>query len=220
MEYTIYSLKDPNTNELVYIGRTTSNINLRLIGHLKDAYTRKRNCSKKSNWIKSLLEQSKIPIIEVIEKTNNASREAELIKKYQPIYNIIFNNKTPKGIKGNIIYQYDLDGNFIREFRNTLIAAAELNIDSGNIYSAILGLRRQAYGYMWKDYKYEKINKYRKNVSMKEVHMYSLTGEYLKTFPSARSVPNIPYKGISKCCRGKCKTTYGYIFSFEKKEKI
>lgn len=53
--------------------------------------------------------------------------------------------------------------------------------------------------------------------SSKPVNQYSLIGELIKTFSSARQASNelnISYKCISKCCNGKLKTYKNFIWHF------
>ena len=59
MEYThIYSLSDPNTGEIRYVGKTYNQLRKRLYSHLNECKT--GNKSHKINWIKSLLSNSNV----------------------------------------------------------------------------------------------------------------------------------------------------------------
>ena len=64
----IYSLCDPNTKEIRYIGKA-NNIQYRLWSHIHEAKNDLRNMHK-CNWIKSLLKEGKKPIIEIIEEVS------------------------------------------------------------------------------------------------------------------------------------------------------
>jgi group I intron endonuclease len=59
----IYSLSDPITNEIRYVGKS-DNPNLRLIEHIKKC---KYSTTHKNNWIKSLLNRNLKPIVEVLD---------------------------------------------------------------------------------------------------------------------------------------------------------
>jgi len=218
--YKIYNLKDPNTGIIMYIGSTKNCLQARLVGHLHEAYHRDRYNKNKSNWIKDLLYHNELPLISLIEETEDISKEKYYIEKFKPKYNIIFNDKSAKEINGREIHRYDLDGLYMDTYPNMLTASNKLDIDLSNICTAASGKRRQAGGYMWNYHKYDNINKYRKNTFMKEVHMYSKEGYFIKSYPSARHIKDFKYKGISKCCTGKAKSYKNYKFSFEKKEKI
>lgn len=55
--------------------------------------------------------------------------------------------------------------------------------------------------------------------SGREVHQYSLKGEYIKTFQSVRKAAEHirgNHGNITRCCNKKIKHAYGYIFSYEK----
>lgn len=85
-----------------------------------------------------------------------------------------FNNKAinlrwePEPLKKNRIYktdmskpiiQYDIEGNFIKEWKNIDSIAQKHNYVTGHIYKCLNGRIAQAYGSVWKykDFEYEKI---------------------------------------------------------------
>lgn len=69
--HKIYSLIDPNTNKVRYIGFTELTLNKRLNYHLKEAKNPKSNPTHKINWLRKLLKENKIPLIILIEETEN-----------------------------------------------------------------------------------------------------------------------------------------------------
>lgn len=85
MIVTIYSLQDPITNEIKYIGRTKNDLKSRLRGHLAKA---KANTfkTKKDNWILKLYNKDLRPIINPILYIEGWSesykKEQEVIKQY------------------------------------------------------------------------------------------------------------------------------------------
>ena len=62
----IYSLSDPNTTEIRYIGKA-NNLKYRLWSHIHEAKHDLRN-QHKCNWIKTLLNEGKKPVIEIVEE--------------------------------------------------------------------------------------------------------------------------------------------------------
>jgi len=60
----IYTLIDPITCKIRYIGRTKNSLNTRLIGHISKS---KNNKTNKDCWISSLLKQGLIPKIKLIK---------------------------------------------------------------------------------------------------------------------------------------------------------
>lgn len=60
---TIYSLKDPLTNEIRYVGKTV-NVKRRMYLHIAEAKTSKTH---KAKWVNKLLESGVKPILEILE---------------------------------------------------------------------------------------------------------------------------------------------------------
>lgn len=56
METLIYVLKDPDTNEIRYVGKTIKPLDSRLANHIYHAKKPKHR-NKRLNWIRSLLKQ-------------------------------------------------------------------------------------------------------------------------------------------------------------------
>lgn len=52
--------------------------------------------------------------------------------------------------KSIVVLQYDLDGNFIREWESAADASRELNITSGKICAVCKGIRKSTNGYKWR----------------------------------------------------------------------
>jgi group I intron endonuclease len=103
MDINIYKLIDPNTNEVKYVGKTYRAIETRLKEHLD---YRKGQKTKKINWIKSLVANDQLPIIEQIETCTDENwieREQYWILYYRSIGNLT--NMTDGG-----------DGNHHQEF--------------------------------------------------------------------------------------------------------
>lgn len=59
----IYSLSDPSTNEIKYVGKS-DNPGVRLVEHVRKC---KCDITHKNNWIKSLLNKNLMPIIEILD---------------------------------------------------------------------------------------------------------------------------------------------------------
>jgi hypothetical protein len=83
----IYSLCDPDTEEVRYIGKT-NNIKRRYNEHLK--YVDRDLNNHKNNWIKKILSQNKLPLIKIIEETDIniwEEREKFWISEYDNLTN-------------------------------------------------------------------------------------------------------------------------------------
>jgi group I intron endonuclease len=93
----IYSLIDPRSKQIRYIGKTIKSLNTRLNCHIHDC---KRHNHHNSNWINSLLKQNLKPIIELIEEVEE--NDWEFWEKYWIAqfkqWGFILNNLTDGGI--------------------------------------------------------------------------------------------------------------------------
>ena len=72
MEYKIYTLSDPETLNVRYVGVTSHSLSNRLSGHIHDAKTK---FSHKCNWIKSLLAKGLKPLIQELESCTESEWE-------------------------------------------------------------------------------------------------------------------------------------------------
>lgn len=226
----IYVLIDPITGEIKYVGKTTNDLIVRLIGHISEV-SRNRMFIDKQQWIKFLLLQGYCPIIKLIEECPIkilSEREVYWINFYKKdfeLLNIVFNNDEKLAefrshMKSIKIYQYDLEGNFIKEWESISEAGNFYNLDIGNICASAKNKRKISGGFQWKYYKATKVKEYTIDTFKKTVYQYNLDGELIAEFLSAREVPNVPFKLISKCCNNKLKSVYGFRYSFQKKENL
>jgi len=75
---TIYTLEDPITGKIHYIGVTVRDLKKRFYDHCSNYYLKKYN-HKTATWIKSLKKQNLKPIIKSLVEVNNDVRYAEEI---------------------------------------------------------------------------------------------------------------------------------------------
>ena len=122
------------------------------------------------------------------------------------------------------ISQYDLEGNFIRDWNSTHEAEEELKIKT--ILNALNGRNKTAGGFQWK-YKNDnkKIEAYKTNriYNGRHIYQYSLDGEFIKEWESylqASKELGVPHQHILRVLKGERKMTGGFLFSYEKKENI
>lgn len=150
----IYALIDPITLKVRYIGRTTSSLKKRLSEHISKA-KHFHNYTHKENWIRSLLKINSKPYIRyltIIEGWEESYKfECKLIEKYKdrlinhydkgPGYMRNMTDKQKlkisdslkeryqKGLHNparKIVYVYNKDGSFYKEFISIRQAAKEL----------------------------------------------------------------------------------------------
>jgi hypothetical protein len=169
-KYYYYYLKDPDTEEIRYLGITLSPKN-RYYAHLYNTKSGLERNKWKANWIKSLLSQNKKPHMDIFRVfITNTSEEAynleqDLLEEhFKNGYNLVNVLKVPyvgsnPGSQRKIVYQYDgTTGDFIQEFPSVSDAARELNSSPTSLFRAIQepGKRRSC-GYYWSYEKFEKL---------------------------------------------------------------
>ena len=99
----VYTLSDPRTNEVRYIGKTLY-LNNRFSNHLA---TSKFGKSHKKNWIKNLLKNNLKPVIEVLEEFDNEEdtlkAEAYWIQQFKA-WNFKLTNLIEYGVTNSFIW--------------------------------------------------------------------------------------------------------------------
>jgi hypothetical protein len=157
----IYALIDPNSHLVRYIGKSV-NPKSRLRSHISET---KIYNHYRSRWIKSLLKKNQIPIMKILKicaLTDFEKYEAEYINLYKSRK---LTNSDNSG-KGNIgrrksiinksitkiskkVYQYDLDGNFIEEFKSVRFASRKLKINHSYIVRCCKNEYKHTFGYIF-----------------------------------------------------------------------
>lgn len=124
--------------------------------------------------------------------------------------------------KSRPVLQYDLDGNFIKEWSTAVEAANALNLNSKYITSTCRGHQKTYNGMKWK-YK-DDINPLLeiKNGSQ-PVSQFSLDGNFIKSYHSigeAAKETNIDRASISKACAGILQTAGKFKWKYKKEVNI
>ena len=116
------------------------------------------------------------------------------------------------------IHQYDLTGKFINSWSSIHKAAKQTETAYTSIIDCAANRIKRAGQFMWR---YEKINSINptKHKHCKSVLQYTLSGEFVKKWPSMKSVKetytNIYPQNISKCCRNIINSTGGFIWKYD-----
>lgn len=121
------------------------------------------------------------------------------------------------------VLQYDLDGNFIREFESVIEARETY---SSRVQDCLSGKATQASGFQWK-YKTEdtyphKIDAYVKNVNqslccsrpIKQLKDGVIVANY-DSIKEASTKTGFDYSGIKKCLNGTYKQTFGFTWEYD-----
>lgn len=170
-------------------------------------------------------------------------REVYLIKKYKSNdssfgYNVsIGGDYSTTGLynlesMSKPVFQYSLDGLFVREYPSSMEAQRQTGIYNSNITACCNGKHAYANDYIWR-YEYaENVNPVNKkehifNSIVKEqtkiVYQYDTNGIYIKKYSSLMNAyreTGFDFRMISSCCRGRNKTAYGYIWAYFYTEDI
>lgn len=117
------------------------------------------------------------------------------------------------------IYQFTLDGKFIREWSS--IKEASLYISNGkctNCLSHVLsGKTHQSHGYLW-SYTKEPPKEYICKSYCRAVKQYDLNFNYIQTYNSmteaCKDLDEINVQPIMNCCKGITNQAYGYMWRY------
>lgn len=220
----IYGIKRKQDNQIIYVGQTINSINKRWSKHKQDSKDLERKYPF-ANVLRKYGTENFYPcLIEECDDDLLNERECYWIKELHTLinengYNATEGGDTPSKTTCIPVYQYSLDGNFIKEYPSISSAQRALSKTGGCISKAANGLLQSAYGFQWSFEKNDYLKPLSNNRYRKPVGQYSLTGELIKIYPSARAAAqdlNITNGNvnISAVCKGKRDTAYGYKWKF------
>ena len=197
-------------NDKIYVGKTERGIEERFREHCKD-YTR-RDFEKRPLYRAMKKYGVEHFHIELLEETDNPEeREVYWIEQkrsFKDGYNATL------GGDGKHYIDYDLVIAMYLELQNQNEVARRMGISSDTVHTILKS----------NDVDILKNSEVSARVTGKIINQYSLDGEYIQSFPSAKaaaeslgkisSTSNGASSHISDVCRGKRKTAYGYKWKF------
>lgn len=129
-----------------------------------------------------------LAVFDTLEEASNLERELvnETYLQRDDVYNMILGGVDDNFYKIVKCYQYDLEGNFIKEYESIKSASIELGCDHGLIDHAI-ALKIKGKNSFWTNVKYDKLDVSSYNHGLNHqvpVHVYLKTGEYYKSYPN------------------------------------
>jgi hypothetical protein len=187
----------------------------------------------RANWIRKLTSlglKPKITFLRVCSSDEYEKYETEYINIYycNRLTNSDENGSGNKNRKreildrqsesmGRKVYQYDLEGNLIEEYRSVRTAAKELNLNHANISRCCNGVSKHAGGYI---FRYEKIevdkvenpNAVKKMVIEIDKNGVEI-GRWSSIMACSRST-GMNNGNISRVCNGVFNSTRGRFFKF------
>ena len=176
----IYVLKDPETMQVRYVGKTVNSLIARLGQHIYDS---KKSKNHRAYWIKKIIDSGKMPIIEQIDSCtwkDSVGMETYYIQKYKNLgCNLVNETDGGEGTLGHKVsketkekhkaaarkntpkvYQYNLDGKLVKEWENASVAAEILGFkNASGITRCLRGERFKYKNYIWKTELVENANK-------------------------------------------------------------
>lgn len=222
--FYFYVLIDPRDNKIKYVGRTVD-INNRFRNHIYEA--KKNNRNKRERWIISLLRRNMKPIMKVIYTLTCSLDEAiqtekMLVKKLSKRFELKNEPDNYLGaiLTGRKVYQYSLDGDFIKEFPNSNQAKISTGIHDAAIISNCKKVCNSAGGYVWSFHKVENVGSYNKNWRKekgKPILVTTPSGEIIeyKTSRLASKELGIHWKRISAVLNNRQGSVKKYKFRFK-----
>jgi len=224
----IYALLDPRDNSVRYIGKTI-NPKDRLRQHL---YCKKEH-NYRSIWINSLIKKNLKPLMKILKicpLTEFVKYETEFIRLYKDS-KLTNSDETGQGninrkreiidraIKkiSKIVYQYDLNGDFIQKFKSVRFAAEVLELSHSNISRSCNGIFSHTGGFIFRFKKVAVKKIDNPNAVRKCVVEIDEFGNIIEKWDSimdcSRST-KIDNSNISRVCNEKMKSIKGRYFKF------
>lgn len=242
--YAIVNLK----NGKKYIGSATnfSSRKSRHLSMLNKGIHHSR--SLQHSWNKNSPENYKFIILEKLTAEDDKIIREQYYMDYYKSYNKKFGynmSNTARGASGiqdKKVYQFNLDGSFVKSFDNCVIAGSEFGCDGSSISECARGGYRFSHGYIWSyednisedrikkansPFKFSNESKLKMSASAiartdqrKPIEKYSLDGVFLEEFDSAMSaVKKYGYSSgsLSDALHGKNRQAYGFLWKFKNK---
>ncbi len=173
-----------------------------------------------------------LAILDNLEYNMACICEISLIEKYNTT-NSNFGYNLAKGGSGGAtifgerhwyskeVFQYDLDGNFVRSWCNAQFASKELNISVSDIHANSRGIVKRAGNYQWSYDYVDKMKPYVRNKIYKNIntiYQFTLDWELVNIYYTIHDVPvsNRKQERIIRCCKFKNMTCDNYFWFYEK----
>ena len=120
----------------------------------------------------------------------------------------------PKNIKhiNSPIYQYTLEGVFIREYKNIRDVENQFGCRMDGINSAIR-MNRTYKGFQWSREKLDQLNPIKNMPKNRKVGQYTLSGELIKVYDTVRDCRK-NFSNVSKVLKGQAQSCKGYTFKY------
>ena len=228
----IYTLSNPVTGEVRYVGKTVKQLYSRLSSHINAA---PKSSTHSARWINGLLILGIKPEINLIESVNESDwelNEAYWIEQFKQwgfnLTNICSGGIGASGYKRTPAIetpciQYDLNGKEVGRYKSMTVAAKQLNLDCGSISECCRKRLNTYRGYIFRKEtepltKEDLAKTLDRSNNKKRTAVYSIDKSNNKIYHrSAKEASD--YTGacasyILKCCKQTHRMSNGYKFIF------
>ena len=116
------------------------------------------------------------------------------------------------------VYQYDIDGNYLREFSSANEVKESLGAYTNHIRDCCLGNLKSYLGYRWSYEKVDKLPSIKYKTNAIPVIQFDKDWKFIKEWKSALEINetlNIDQSSIGRCCKGKQETAGGYRWKYK-----
>jgi group I intron endonuclease len=200
-------------NNLFYIG-STNNFAKRMKDHRNYLKCNKHVAKYFQNVINKHGFNCVAEIVEEVEESMLLEREKYYIKLYKPRYNTILDptSQLNNPSTSKIIYQYTLEGNYLKEWKSVNSVNRKLDIQ---VTPALNKINRSAGNFQWRTFKKDKIEPYKANQGVEiSIYVYDIFGNFIEE-STIYKIQQKYYKEVSiKEVRNKinqlCKTSKAY----------
>lgn len=166
-------------------------------------------------------------------KCRKANRTPEYIEKQSRIVKEMWKSedyanahKGENNGRSQRVKQYDLDGNFIKEYETIAQACKETGVSQPKVTLVCKGRRKTTGGFIWKYSNDKHLSSSRNNTydpekdkNAKRVLQYDKNGRFIKEYYSINDVvrqnPKMMRSAIQQNLKGNTKSSYGYVWKFK-----
>ena len=216
----IYTLKDPITYEIKYIGKTKSSLDKRLRGHIDECLLKKNpRKSYKINWIKGLLKQNLKPIIEELDSTeldNWEWLEQYWISQFKN-WGFKLTNMTDGG-DGNKNQIFSVESNEKRRIALLGITFSQerrTNISKGSIGKVLSDMTKEKLKQLNLGKRYSMEVKLKKSKTVLQLDLDdNIINEFYSICEASRII-GCSKGAIQNCCVGRGKTSGGFKWIYK-----
>lgn len=122
---------------------------------------------------------------------------------------------------GNSVDQYDLNGNFIKNYRSIKEAANQLNLKAQNIGAVISGRYKSSGGYIWCNQGDKIIIPEEKKLNKRTILQFNKNGDFIKEWNTiTEATKTTGANNIVACCKGNIRNSGGYVWRYKNIEQL